>query len=67
MKERLKFGRQDACSRCGHDIEWHGRAEGWIDRGNGNECLPFHRNGHLITPREGLKHTRNKTYRGSRW
>lgn len=66
-RERLKYGRQDACSRCSHDIEWHGRAVGWIDRGGGRECLPFEHRGHLITPRKGLKHTRAQTWRGSRW
>ena len=33
------YGEQTACTRCGHDIEWHGRAHGWLDRGAGRECL----------------------------
>lgn len=37
---RRKFGDREACTRCGHDVEWHGRVSGWRDRGNGTECLP---------------------------
>lgn len=66
-RERLQYGRQDACTRCGHDIEWHGREHGWIDRGGGRECLPFEHSGHIIIPREGLKHTRAQTYQRTRW
>lgn len=56
MRERLTYGRQDACSRCGQDIEWQGRARGWRDRGNGQECLPYTAAGAIQHPKG--KHTR---------
>lgn len=34
------FGQQTVCTKCGHDIEWHGTAIGWLDRGAGLQCLP---------------------------
>lgn len=44
-RERLTYGRQDACARCGQDIEWHGREHGWQDRGGSNHCGPYERRG----------------------
>ncbi len=51
-----KIGNQAACSRCGQDIEWHGRAYGWRDRGNNRECPPYFRSGELINPKR-KRHT----------
>lgn len=36
MKRRV--GDRRACARCGADIEWHGRAAGWVDRGGNTRC-----------------------------
>ena len=48
---KRKYGDQRACKFCGHDIEWHGRAHGWIDRGAGRGCLPFIERGEVIRPK----------------
>jgi hypothetical protein len=58
MTERLTFGRQTCCKFCGHDVEWHGRKVGWIDRGGGRQCLPYTERpgGEVIRPPEGQKH-----------
>jgi len=48
---RRKIGDQTACKYCGHDIEWHGRAVGWIDRGSGRGCLPFEKRGEIMKPK----------------
>lgn len=53
--ERRKYGDQRACSRCQQDIEWHGREHGWIDRGSGQECLPYIVAGEVMSPKG--KHT----------
>lgn len=47
---RSRIGEQTACRFCGHDIEFHGREHGWVDRGNGRSCLPFTQRGETITP-----------------
>lgn len=60
---RRKFGDRAACQRCGHDIEWHGRAAGWIDRGAGRSCLPFLRRGEVIRPKG--KHTIREVRNGA--
>ena len=52
---RRRYGEQTACTRCEHDIEWHGRAHGWLDRGAGTTCLPFIKRGEIIRPKG--KHT----------
>lgn len=49
--ERAKYGDQRACARCGLDIEFHGARQGWRDRGNNRTCVPFYRDGELVTPR----------------
>jgi hypothetical protein len=36
MKRR--YGDQSACGTCEADIEWHGKAAGWMDRGSGTRC-----------------------------
>lgn len=33
-----QYGDREACGRCGFDIEWHGRAHGWRDRGGWDQC-----------------------------
>lgn len=38
---RTKFGEHAACKYCGQDIEFHGRAHGWADRGGNRQCVPF--------------------------
>jgi hypothetical protein len=35
---RRQYGDRRACDRCGSDIEWHGRAHGWRDRGGARLC-----------------------------
>jgi len=58
MAPRRKFGDQDACSRCGHDVEWWGQKKGWVDRGSGNLCLPYRdRSGEVVHPPKGSRHT----------
>lgn len=50
------------CACCGQDIEGNAR-EGWRDRGNGRECLPFRaRDGDLVRP-AGLTHSPKLTPR----
>lgn len=54
---RTRYGDQRGCLRCGQDIEWHGRAHGWIDRGANRQCPPYKNlAGDVVTPRKGLKH-----------
>jgi len=38
-RHRLTYGTRDACKHCDQDIEWHGRAHGWIDRGGNRQCV----------------------------
>jgi hypothetical protein len=35
---RATYGQQQACKTCGQDIEFHGKAHGWIDRGSDRFC-----------------------------
>ena len=56
-RDRLKYGTAAACTRCGQDIQWMGRAHGWRDRGGNQQCVPFVRCGEVMRPRAGLKHT----------
>lgn len=37
-RERRQYGDQRSCGTCQADIEWHGRAAGWLDRGSGTRC-----------------------------
>lgn len=53
---RLKYGQQEACNLCGQDIEWHGRKNGWIDRGGNRACVPFICKGEVIRPPATAKH-----------
>lgn len=46
-----KIGERAACDNCGHDIEWHGRKVGWIDRGAGRNCLPYEDHGEIVRPK----------------
>lgn len=55
MSTKRQYGEHRACTRCGQDIEWHGRAHGWTDRGAGRECLPFIVKGEIVRPKG--KHT----------
>ena len=57
-----QYGERAICTRCEQDIEWHGRKHGWIDRGAGNECLPYIAKGEVIGPKG--KHT-VRTKKGS--
>jgi hypothetical protein len=36
--ERRQIGDRRACGTCKTDIEWHGKAAGWIDRGGNKFC-----------------------------
>lgn len=56
---RRKYGDQEGCSRCGQDIEWHGRKHGWVDRGGNRECPPYIKDGEVTTPKN-VKHTTRK-------
>ena len=42
MKKISKsYGMHAACKYCQQDIEFHGRATGWIDRGGNRSCVPY--------------------------
>jgi len=56
VRNRRRYGDQRACCICGHDVEWHGRAVGWIDRGAGRECLPYTERGQIKYPPAGSTH-----------
>lgn len=45
------IGDREICVICGQEIEWHGRAHGWIDRGKGRDCLPYHKGWELKFPK----------------
>lgn len=54
---KRKFGDREACRLCGVDIEWHGKAHGWIDRGGNRSCVPYEgKDGEIIRPPETVKH-----------
>jgi len=38
MSERRRFGDQRSCGTCQSDIEFHGKAAGWLDRGSSTFC-----------------------------
>lgn len=54
--ERRRYGDREACGLCGQDIEWHGKAVGWIDRGGNRACVPYEACGEIVRPPEGAKH-----------
>lgn len=53
MTPRTTYGMRAACKHCEHDIEFHGRAAGWIDRGAGRQCLPYfdRKRNEIVTPK----------------
>jgi hypothetical protein len=53
MTERRQYGDQQACGTCGADIEWHGRAAGWLDRGGNTSCAD---GGQAWTDQDGATH-----------
>jgi hypothetical protein len=53
---KRKYGDREACGCCGQDIEWHGRAHGWIDRGGNRSCVARVERGEVIQPPKGAKH-----------
>jgi len=55
MRKR-KHGDHEVCGCCGQDIEWHGRAHGWIDRGGNRPCVSYFVKGELYDPPKGAKH-----------
>ena len=36
--KRNHYGDRSACALCGHDIEYHGKKEGWNDRSGIRFC-----------------------------
>ena len=56
---RRQYGDREACTRCGQDIEWTGRARGWRDRGGNRQCCAYIVRGEVITPK-GLHTVRVK-------
>lgn len=53
----LKYGSHSGCTRCGQDIEWWGKAKGWVDRGGNRECPPYLDINRVLVVPKGLKHT----------
>jgi hypothetical protein len=46
-----KLGSRATCHRCGQDIEWTGRKDGWRDRGGNRGCVPYRAtDGEIIHP-----------------
>jgi hypothetical protein len=37
---RHSIGDREQCTRCGQEIEFHGKKE-WRDRGNNRHCVPY--------------------------
>lgn len=54
---KITYGTIAVCGRCGQDIQWLGRADGWRDRGNNRSCVAY-RNaaGELVKPKASAKH-----------
>lgn len=58
---RNRYGDRRACKTCGQDIEFHGKAHGWLDRGSGRTCSlipdpdPYNR-GEFIKPKRKTLH-----------
>ena len=50
-KMKRKYGEQAACKYCGQDIEFHGRATGWIDRGANRQCCAYEKRGEIVKPK----------------
>ncbi len=36
-----RIGARAICRHCGAEIEYHGKAHGWIDHGSGRKCGPY--------------------------
>lgn len=53
---KRKHGDRESCGLCGQDIEWHGRASGWRDRGGNRDCVPHIVAGEVIRPKAGQRH-----------
>jgi len=54
---KRKYGDRDACRLCGQDIEWHGKAHGWLDRGGNRQCVAyFATDGEIVQPPKTAKH-----------
>lgn len=53
-----KYGERAACKHCGQDVEFHGKKNGWIDRGGNRRCCPFVKGGEIIRPK--TKHTKGR-------
>jgi len=56
MKNRLTYGTRAACALCAQDIEWRGRAHGWLNRGGNRSCAPYQEKGEIATPPKIAKH-----------
>ncbi len=41
VSNKRAIGNREACGRCGTDIEYWGKKNGWLDRGSGRECGPY--------------------------
>jgi len=54
---KRQYGDMQICTRCGQDVQWLGRANGWRDRGNNRQCVPYKSAGEFVTPKAGEKHT----------
>lgn len=48
---QAKYGYRAVCKYCGQDIEFHGKAFGWIDRGGNRNCCQFIKNGEVVSPK----------------
>lgn len=53
---RRKYGERATCRKCHQEIEWHGRAGGWRDRGNNRGCVAKIVRGEIVQPKKGQKH-----------
>ena len=55
-RRRTYFGEQACCALCAQDIEWHGKQHKWIDRGGNRSCVPYRKDGEIVTPPKTAKH-----------
>lgn len=53
---RYRHGTQAACKCCSQDIEYHGPAHGWLDRGGNRACVSSIVAGEIVAPPKGAKH-----------
>ncbi len=54
---KRKYGDIATCKTCGQDIQWHGRGNGWRDRGGNRSCVTYLEKGEPVQPPKGAKHT----------